>query len=367
MAEKKVSKQKAGKGSTQISVDQLVVNNSLSENEVREIVQAEAAKIIAEANESAKKVANSRIDSFSEMLIKRLIESDNLDELRDPSMHLLIRNAQEAAICTSDKSDHEILSELLVYRSEHPNDKNATSSVKKAISEIDGISRDALDALTMSFSIMSFTPVSGSIEEGLQAIDALFGKLLRKVSLPTTNEWIENLEITNIIRVNSFGRLKKYNEIARSNFSGYYVLGIKKESDNFKKAIGLLADNNLPTGILINNCLNENYLRIAIPSLNKIGEMGIIDAKTGSISKLSDTQIKAVEQVIGLYENNDDDFNNMKNAFDAKLSEYENIAKTKKWWDKVADSGVCFNITSVGRVLANTNARRIDPSLPELK
>ena len=369
MTEKKISKQKAGRGSTQIKVDQYVVNNvsnGLSEREVRNIVQAEATKIIAEANESAKQIANTRVDSFSDILIKRLIESDNLEELRNPAMHLIIRKAQEAAICTDDKSDHEMLSELLVYRAEHPNDKNATSSVKKAIAEIDSISKDALDALTISFSIMSFTPVSGFIEDGLQAIDALFGKMLRKISLPTNNDWIENLEITNIIRVSSFGRLKKYEEIARDNFSGYFVLGIKKESDNYVKALDILSANNLPKSILVHNTLDNNYVRIVTPSLEKISEMGLINAKTRLLEKFSEAQVKAIKNIIDLYETNSGAFNNMEKRFKELLSSYKSISEVKEWWDRLAGSGICFSITPVGRVLANTNAQRIDPNLPDL-
>ena len=369
MTEKKISKQKAGRGSTQIKVDQYVVNNvsnGLSEREVRNIVQAEATKIIAEANESAKQIANTRVDSFSDILIKRLIESDNLEELRNPAMHLIIRKAQEAAICTDDKSDHEMLSELLVYRAEHPNDKNATSSVKKAIAEIDSISKDALDALTISFSIMSFTPVSGFIEDGLQAIDALFGKMLRKISLPTNNDWIENLEITNIIRVSSFGRLKKYEEIARDNFSGYFVLGIKKESDNYVKALDILSANNLPKSILVHNTLDNNYVRIVTPSLEKISEMGLINTKTRLLEKISEAQVKAIKNIIDLYETNSGAFNNMEKRFKELLSSYKSISEVKEWWDRLAGSGICFSITPVGRVLANTNAQRIDPNLPDL-
>lgn len=369
MTEKKISKQKAGRGSTQIKVDQYVVNNvsnGLSEREVRNIVQAEATRIIAEANESAKQIANTRVDSFSDILIKRLIESDNLEELRNPAMHLIIRKAQEAAICTDDKSDHEMLSELLVYRAEHPNDKNATSSVKKAITEIDSISKDALDALTISFSIMSFTPVSGFIEDGLQAIDTLFGKMLRKISLPTNNDWIENLEITNIIRVSSFGRLKKYEEITRDNFSGYFVLGIKKESDNYVKALDMLSANNLPKSILVHNTLDNNYVRIVTPSLEKISEMGLINAKTRLLEKFSEAQVKAIKNIIDLYETNSGAFNNMEKRFKELLSSYKSISEVKEWWDRLAGSGICFSITPVGRVLANTNAQRIDPNLPDL-
>ena len=35
--------------------------------------------------------------------------------------------------------------------------------------------------------------------------------------------------------------------------------------------------------------------------------------------------------------------------------------------EEAMDEGVALGITSIGRVLANTNARRIESSLPELK
>ena len=366
MAEKKISKQKAGKGSTQLNANNIIFNNGPSENEIREIVRSEANRILAEANESARQIINTRMDTFADTLIDRLIESNLLGAFRDPAMFFLLRKAQEVAACTDSKTDYEILSELILYRAEHPNDKDTAAAIKKAISEMDNISENALNALTIAFSIIAFTPITGSIEDGLKAIDILFSKLLNKITLPCETNWIDNLEVVNAIRINQIGHLKKYEEIAQANFSGYFVLGIKKDSENLKKAKDLLETNDIPVEVLVDNTICDGYVRIAIPSLNKLNNIGLINSKTGKLDKFTIKQIKALENVIDLYIKSGDDYEKMKNNFNMLLFNYKSIAAIKEWWDKIVKSNLSFSVTPIGRVLANTNARRIDPSLPDL-
>lgn len=256
---------------------------------------------------------------------------------------------------------------LLIYRAEHPNDKDITAAVKKAISEVDNISEDALNALTIAFSITSFMPTSGFIEDGLSTIDTLFSKLLEKITLPSGTDWVDNLETVNAIRVNQFGHLKTYEEIAQTNFSGYFVLGIKKDSEDFKKARDFLKTSNIPTGIMINNTLCDGYARIAIPSFDKLDGSGLVNPKTSQLNKFTPKQIESLKNIIALYIKSDEDYDKMKNNFNDLLLSYKNIASVKEWWDRIAKTDISFGITSIGRVLANTNARRIESSLPELK
>lgn len=367
MAEKRISNQRAGRGSTQVNAGSIIINQGLSESEVREIIYNEANKTLKEANEFALQIANVRIDKLADVLIKRLANSSHLDAFRDPAMSFLIKKAQEVAICTDNKTDYEILSELIVYRTEHPNDKDIAAAVKKAISEVDNMSEDALNAITIAFSITSFTPTSGFIEDGLSIIDTLFSKLLEKITLPSGTNWVDNLEVVNAIRVNQVGHLKTYEEIAQTNFSGYFVLGIKKDSEDFKKARDFLGASNIPTGILVNNTLCDGYARIAIPSLDKLDDSGLVNLKTRQLDKFTSEQIESIKNIINLYIRSGEDYEKMKNNFNDLLFSYKNIATVKEWWDRIAKSNVSFGITSIGRVLANTNARRIESSLPELK
>ncbi len=366
MVEKKISKQKAGSGSTQVTANNIIINKGLSENEVLDIIRSEANRILAEANESARQVANARMDTFSSVLVERLMRSSCLDAFRDPAMFFLLKKVQEVAICTDDKTDYDILSELIVYRAEHPNDKDTAAAIKKAISEMDNISEDALNAITIAFSIISFTPISGIIEDGLNAIDTLFAKMLNKITLPNNTDWVDNLEIAGAIRINQIGHLKTYEEIVQANFSGYFVLGLKKDSEDFEKAKDFLTKSSIPIGILVDNPLHDDYVRIAIPSLDKLDDYRLINPRTGQLNKFTTKQKESLKKVINLYAKSGEDYEKMKNNFNSLLISHKNIAAIKEWWDEILKSKISFSITSVGKVLANTNARRIDPSLPDL-
>lgn len=366
MVEKKISKQKAGSGSTQVTANNIIINKGLSENVVLDIIRSEANRILAEANESARQVANARMDTFSSVLVERLMRSSCLDAFRDPAMFFLLKKVQEVAICTDDKTDYDILSELIVYRAEHPNDKDTAAAIKKAISEMDNISEDALNAITIAFSIISFTPISGIIEDGLNAIDTLFAKMLNKITLPNNTDWVDNLEIAGAVRINQIGHLKTYEEIVQANFSGYFVLGLKKDSEDFEKAKDFLTKSSIPIGILVDNPLHDDYVRIAIPSLDKLDDYRLINPRTGQLNKFTTKQKESLKKVINLYAKSGEDYEKMKNNFNSLLISHKNIAAIKEWWDEISKFKISFSITSVGKVLANTNARRIDPSLPDL-
>ena len=43
------------------------------------------------------------------------------------------------------------------------------------------------------------------------------------------------------------------------------------------------------------------------------------------------------------------------------LDKYEHISKIKQWWESIP---LAFEITSVGKVLAHTNAKRCDSNIP---
>lgn len=358
-------KQNAGDNSTQVSAG-IIINNGLSREEVCNILQGGAKKILAEANESARQIASDRIEAFSSVLVDKLVSSGHLEAFRDPATHVTLRMAQEAAICTDEKTDYEILAELLVYRSEHPNDKMTNALVKKAISEMDNISEDALNALTIAFSITAFTPVSGLTEEGVEVIDSLFAKLLGRIKLPVDMAWIDNLEIVGAIRINSLGRLKEYEEIVQNNFSGYCVLRIKKDTGPYKKALEILASNNIPPNILVDNPLLEGYVRIAVSSLGRLEEIVLVNKATGLRNPLTDEQKDALRDVAKLYVDSGNDFDTMKKKYKSLLLSHAHIAMIAKWWNSISETDTSFTITSVGQILANTNARRMDPELPDL-
>ena len=70
----------------------------------------------------------------------------------------------------------------------------------------------------------------------------------------------------------------------------------------------------------------------------------------------------AIQNQSTFVENNS--INNKKNkSKKIGLDHYEYIKIVRKWWDSI---GVSFNITSVGRILAHSNALRCDNTLPPI-
>ena len=87
-----------------------------------------------------------------------------------------------------------------------------------------------------------------------------------------------------------------------------------------------------------------------------------IKIKTISIP-LSKEQINALNSIYDLYKQD----NNIKQEniklFMEEWDKNENLKMLKNWWDNL---DVLIQITSVGKVLAHSNAQRCDKSLPPL-
>ena len=112
---------------------------------------------------------------------------------------------------------------------------------------------------------------------------------------------------------------------------GYVLLPIVK-----KDIIRRLA---LPRNIVVNGVLTRQY------------------------TEISEQEIEVLEAVWNLYST---DVNAKEEAVSAFMKEWDSYPSLKQlhaWWDSLT---VSFDITHVGTVLAHTNARRCDKTIPEL-
>ena len=132
-------------------------------------------------------------------------------------------------------------------------------------------------------------------------------------------------------------------------------------------AVDILKANDLPLDILVVHVLNPEFVRLYIPDRHQIGSITISKQELyeGQLiqrfSNLSEKQKDAVNMVYDLY---DKDINVKKEnirLFMESWDERVNLVVLKDWWNGL-DAGV--QITSVGRVLAHSNAQRCDKNLP---
>lgn len=361
--------QKGGDASTNIQAENMTITFGIDEKRAREIYHEMNLQVRKEYSLEALDIANKRIAEFEDKLMPKMEEVDGaLEAFTDPSFQLLLVEAQKTAASTERPADYELLSELLIHRFKKGENRFTRAGISRAVEIVDEIADDALLGLTVFHAVSSFMPLSGDIHKGLNDLNNLFGKLFYE-KLPVGKDWLDHLDILDALRLSTFGNLKKIQEYYPYRLTGYIDVGIEKKSENHDKAIEILNNQNLPQDILITHAFNDSFVRLNISHQNDISSLSLqqqmvdgIKIKTISIP-LSEEQINALKSIYELYKQD----NNIKQEniklFMEEWDRNTNLKILKDWWDNLS---VHIQITSVGKVLAHSNAQRCDKSLPPL-
>lgn len=362
--------QKGGDGSTNIQAQQMVVHVGIDEKRAREIYQEMNLHLRSDYTQEALNVANYRVTEFENRLMPKIAQVEGaLEAFADPSFQLLLVEAQKAAASTERPADYDLLSELLIHRFQKGEDRIARAGVSLAVEIVDKVSDEALIGLTVTHAINSFLPRSGDIHQGLDVLNELFGKILYS-ELPTGHDWLDHLDILDAVRLSPLGGLKKVEQYYPEQLLGYVDVGIEKNSENHNKAIEILKSCSLPTNILNEHALNSAFLRLPITSKKSIDEFFIIHQPIhyGGLTqvvqqKLSEEQKQAINSIYELYSNDGSVRQNNVSSFMIEWNKRPNLKILREWWDNISTG---FTVTSVGKVLAHSNAQRCDKELPAL-
>jgi len=361
--------QKAGDNSNQLQAESMIVNVGIDEKRAREIYQEMNLQVRSDYSQEALVIANTRIAEFEDRLLPKMEAVEGaLEAFADPSFQLLLVEAQKTAASTERPADYDLLAELLLHRFQKGENRIIRAGISRAVEIVDEISDDALLGLTVLHSISNFFPTSGNIHIGLNVLNDLYGKIFYD-TLPTGKEWLDHLDILDAIRINSFGGLKKINQYYPEMLSGYIEVGIEKDSDNYTKAIELLRNVNLPQNLLVEHTLNSNFSRINLSDKNQIHSLAlqqqiVVDQKIVIVpTALTEGQKNAIKSIYELYKNDETIKQNNIKIFMEEWDKWENLKTLREWWDNI--NGL-IQITSVGKVLAHSNAQRCDKNLPPL-
>lgn len=340
----------------------------LTEEKVTEIIdkKLEMLNTVQVFTQEACKIAESRVKKLEEIVIPRIAKIDEtLGVFADPSFQSVLNDAVKVAAQTDEVESYKLLSELLAHKVEKPNDKSVKMDVSYAIDVIDKITEEALQAITVFVALQSWMPASGIISQGLSTINNIYSKLIFS-DLPTDDKWIDQLDILKVLRIQSFGRFPSLSELQKRLFSGYVVCGIPKDSEKLNEIYQLLDDCSLPRTCLIENELDSNYYRLPLVGIKKIELMDYIDNNAPFIHgrvQLNEKQICNIKKIISYYENDAIKLQEISEKFNIKWNSFENLKKIGEWWTKLP---CAFGLTSIGKVLAITNAQRIDSTLPKI-
>ncbi len=361
--------QKGGDGSANFQSQQMVVHVGIDEKRAREIYQEMNLQLRNDYSQEALNVANSRVIEFENRLMPKMAQVEGaLEAFADPSFQLLLVEAQKTAASTERPADYDLLSELLIHRFQKGQNRIARAGISLAVEIVDKVSDEALLGLTVVHAVNSFLPISGDIHQGLDVLNDLFGKIFYG-ELPTGSAWLDHLDILNAVRLNTFGGLKKIEQYYPEQLPGYVDVGINKISEDYGIAIKILKENNLPIDILIEHALNNEFVRVCIRSISSIDELSLVhqivhDSKLIHLPvKLSEEQKKAINSIYELYSKDGNIRQNNVNSLMNEWNKRPNLKTLREWWDNIPSG---FNVTSVGKVLAHSNAQRCDKNLPPL-
>jgi len=361
--------QKGGDGSTNIQTDKMIVNVGIDEKRAREIYQEMNLQLRKDYSQEALDIANKRVSEFENRLMPKMEEVDGaLEAFADPSFQLLLVEAQKTAASTERPADYDLLSELLIHRFEKGENRYTRAGISRAVEIVDEISDDALLGLTVSHAVTYFSPTSGDVHQGLNVLDDLFGKIIYG-KLPVGSDWLDHLDILDAARFSSFGNLKTIQQYYPEIVNGYVEVGIEKNSENYDKAIEILKSDNLPQTILVDHAFNGDFVRIEVPNKKQLNSFALNKPIQHSGKMiihsipLSEEQITAINSVYKLYKQDGKIKQENTKLFMEEWDKRQNLKTLREWWDNI---GTSFQLTTVGKVLAHSNAQRCDKSLPPL-
>jgi hypothetical protein len=361
--------QKGGDGSTNIQTDQMIVQVGIDEKRAREIYQEMNLQLKKDYTEEALSVANERVTEFENRLMPKMENVDGaLEAFADPSFQLLLVEAQKTAASSERPADYDLLSELLIHRFKKGENRIVRAGISRAVEIVDEISDDALLGLTAFHAVNTFFPVTGDIHQGLDVLDELFGKIFYG-KLPTGRDWLDHLDILDAVRLSSFGSMKKIDQYYPEQLSGYVDAGIGKKSENFTQAMDIIKENALPQNFLVDHVLNSEFVRLPVSARQQIGSIQLIQTivHEGQVIHrpvaLTEKQKVALNTIYDLYDSNAGIKNQNTRLLMDNWDKRANLNALKSWWNNL---NIGVQITSVGKVLAHSNAQRCDNNLPPL-
>lgn len=363
--------QEAGDNAQQIQATNVnVFNMGIDEKRAREIFNEMYTVARRDFTQDAYECANERVARFEESLMPKVMKIDGaLESFADPSFQFLLTRAHKAAASTEREKDYDLLSELLIHRMQTGGERKRRTGINRAVEIIDLIDDDALCGITVAYAVEKILPIVDSVSEGLDILNCLFEKL-SYMELPTGQEWLEHLDVLDVIRISRFGSLKKIEEYYPEQLPGYVCSGIDVESSNYKEALTMLREASLSENILVPNELKDGFVRLPVVNKLQIRELKLIKRlqvdgnNTQVLIGLSERQKDVLEKIFTLYNNEEKLKKEVISRFIDEWDKRDALRALRIWWNNIP---ISFDISIVGKVLAHANAQRCEESIPPLE
>lgn len=354
--------QQAGDGSQQFQAGTIIINQGITEERAREIYKELVPQTISEYTKDAYALANERIGKLEDAVLERTKTAPEvIPAFSDPAFQRTLRKAQQAAAVTDEKMDYELLTELLVCHVQKGKERMYRAGIEKAIEIVDLVDNEALCGLTVAHVLERFSPVAGDVTCGLEVLEEVYKKLVYQ-ELPQGEGWLDHLDTLGAMRMSQIGGLNKFIDYYPKVLNGYACVGIEQDSGEYEQADDLLQSIGLEakTSLKPNEFL-RGYTRLEVRSMDQIANLIIV--RNGVGRKITSEEKSVFEKVWRLYNTDEVLQKQVDMRFVEKWDSYPTLKKVHEWWDGISTG---FYITKVGETLAHTNAKRCDPTIPDL-
>ena len=122
-----------------------------------------------------------------------------------------------------------------------------------------------------------------------------------------------------------------------------------------------MANINLNQRALIDNPFLEGY--VCLPVYNKDGIQNIELINSNGTRTLEKKELDVLYSIWDMYDTGDQLQDEVNKKFMDMWDSFEALRTVRVWWEDISRG---FSITSVGKVLAHTNAKRCDKRIPDL-
>lgn len=347
--------QRAGGGAQQVQVaGDFIVNTGITEERAHEISLANAKRVVEQFASESHGVLQARVDELDQRVIEHLSNQGSLDSFADPAFIRSYRKAQEGAASSERPADYDMLAALLADRAKSARERPIIAGIDGAIDVVDRIDEEALRALTIANTLGQWTITGSLVVPGISLLNDIFNSLIDG-PLPMDAEWLDHLDVLNVIRRNPLSGMKPMEEFYSGLLIGCIAPGAMGGGDAEPltldaELVTVLASEDWPVKIVPHE-LKSQFFRVGAMSRDDL------DRQLKDAGKSDEY----VSKVVGLAESEfgfgQQDEIALKNLM-TRMRALTPLGTVMEWWDSNAANG--FYITPIGRALARANAFRLD-------
>lgn len=351
--------QRAGANASQIQIaGDYIVHHGLSEERAVELYRQNFKEMYAQYSEESRMVAQARVDELEERLIPLLAAHERLDALADPAFQGVLRKAQFSAASTERTSDYELLGKLLADRIDKSPDRRARAGINRAVEVVDQLDDEALVGLTAYYVVSSAIPGGANPLSATKNMETLFERLIGEEVLPSGAEWLDHLDILDLVRVDTVQQLRPFDDIWPQRVSFLVSPGLEEDSAEHADALGRFAEVG-HVEMLVKHEYKPGFVRVGM-----LGPGGA----SASLANLGYTteQIAACNRIAKEYCHAEAVDPIALAAYMSEVRTFKYHKMVADWWDSLPHP---FSITAAGRAITHANLKQGDRadlfSIPE--